>query len=431
MSIISYAQNFEDVILWRALKHIERGFYIDIGAQDPVIDSVSLAFYEQGWRGVHVEPNSDYADKLRKARPEEQVIEFAISREAAEIAFYEIDDTGLSTGKMDIALRHQAEGLAVRRVVKQCQPLSVILDAYRDREVHWLKIDVEGMEDQVIDSWPPSAVRPWVVVVESTKPNSPEQNYMSWEPKLLKLGYEFVYFDGLNRFYVSADHPEVKDTFGPGPNFFDDFVLSGTASAPFSQKMNAEAASLRMQLNEVQSAKDGLNALLAQMQETKAAMQAQIAQAQGANARLEARLSEQQRARDVLEAHLAAVYASTSWQLTKPLRFLSRVARWFASGVWAWTTLAPGSRPRRTMRRMIIALSRRRQLTLLGKSLLSPFPSATRYVQAIVHSDKEQQVYSAQRPVPSSPGAAAELSPRARRIYNDLKSTITISSRSI
>ncbi len=38
----SYAQNFEDVMLWRALKHVSNGYYIDIGAQDPSIDSVSL-----------------------------------------------------------------------------------------------------------------------------------------------------------------------------------------------------------------------------------------------------------------------------------------------------------------------------------------------------------------------------------------------------
>ena len=42
---VSYAQNFEDVMLWRALKHVENGYYVDIGAQDPVFDSVSLAFY--------------------------------------------------------------------------------------------------------------------------------------------------------------------------------------------------------------------------------------------------------------------------------------------------------------------------------------------------------------------------------------------------
>jgi hypothetical protein len=45
MSFISYAQNFEDVMLWRALQHVERGFYIDVGANDPTIDSVTKAFY--------------------------------------------------------------------------------------------------------------------------------------------------------------------------------------------------------------------------------------------------------------------------------------------------------------------------------------------------------------------------------------------------
>ena len=78
MSITSYAQNFEDVILWRALRSIKNGFYIDIGAQDPVIDSVSLAFYEHGWRGVHVEPTQRYANSLRKARPDEVVEQLAI-----------------------------------------------------------------------------------------------------------------------------------------------------------------------------------------------------------------------------------------------------------------------------------------------------------------------------------------------------------------
>ena len=53
---VSYAQNFEDVILNRALHGVTDGCYIDIGANDPEVDSVSLAFYERGWRGLHVEP---------------------------------------------------------------------------------------------------------------------------------------------------------------------------------------------------------------------------------------------------------------------------------------------------------------------------------------------------------------------------------------
>ncbi len=43
-TLVSYAQNFEDVVLWRALLHVEAGFYIDIGAQPPVLDSGSRGF---------------------------------------------------------------------------------------------------------------------------------------------------------------------------------------------------------------------------------------------------------------------------------------------------------------------------------------------------------------------------------------------------
>ena len=60
--IISYAQNFEDVLLWRALKQVRNGFYIDIGAQHPEHDSVSKLFYDHGWRGVHVEPTPRIAE---------------------------------------------------------------------------------------------------------------------------------------------------------------------------------------------------------------------------------------------------------------------------------------------------------------------------------------------------------------------------------
>src|SRR5262249_13364896 len=153
----------------------------------------------------------------------------AIGIQAGTIPFYEIADTGLSTGDEAVASGHQQDGRIAKRIEVACVPLSSILDAHKDRDIHWLKIDVEGMESQVIRSWSPSPVRPWIVLVESTKPNSPELNFASWEPELLALGYEFVYFDGLNRFYVSHGHPELRTSFYAGPNVFDPFVLSGRA----------------------------------------------------------------------------------------------------------------------------------------------------------------------------------------------------------
>lgn len=41
-------------MLKRALKDIDCGFYIDIGANDSEIDSVTKAFYDEGWRGINI-----------------------------------------------------------------------------------------------------------------------------------------------------------------------------------------------------------------------------------------------------------------------------------------------------------------------------------------------------------------------------------------
>lgn len=76
---ISHAQNFEDVMLWRALGGIPQGRYIDIGAQSPDIDSVSRIFHEAGWRGLHVDANVDYAAQLRAARPGDTVVQAAVT----------------------------------------------------------------------------------------------------------------------------------------------------------------------------------------------------------------------------------------------------------------------------------------------------------------------------------------------------------------
>lgn len=69
MGIISYAQNFEDVILWRVLMDVKDGFYIDVGANDPIEMSVTKWFYDQGWHGINMEPSEEYFRKICKARP--------------------------------------------------------------------------------------------------------------------------------------------------------------------------------------------------------------------------------------------------------------------------------------------------------------------------------------------------------------------------
>jgi hypothetical protein len=78
MVVISYAQNFEDVILSRALSGVRKGFYVDVGAWDPCEHSVTYAFYQKGWRGINIEPNREYFGRLVTARPRDVNLGIAV-----------------------------------------------------------------------------------------------------------------------------------------------------------------------------------------------------------------------------------------------------------------------------------------------------------------------------------------------------------------
>lgn len=286
----SYAQNFEDVMLWRALGQVAEGFYIDVGAQHPSIDSVSKAFYERGWRGVHVEPTTTYANLLRQDRPDETVLQAALTHTHGTLTFYEIPETGLSTADPAIAERHTQQGFEIRETTVPCLTLADVFERAGPRDIHWLKIDVEGFERQVLEGWGLSLVRPWIVVVESTLPLTTIESHAHWESLLLDRDYEHVYFDGLNRYYVSAAHPELRDAFRAPPNVFDDFALIGTASAPFCrlirERHQAELACVQTELDQ---------AKIAARQEITRATEALAAQ-QELHAKQELALGEQLRA---------------------------------------------------------------------------------------------------------------------------------------
>ena len=64
--MISYAQNFEDVVLNRVFHNIANGRYIDVGGYDPVVDSVTKHFYDKGWSGVNIEPVVRFHEKLEE-----------------------------------------------------------------------------------------------------------------------------------------------------------------------------------------------------------------------------------------------------------------------------------------------------------------------------------------------------------------------------
>lgn len=292
-------------MLYRALGSIEHGVYIDIGAQHPTIDSVSRAFFERGWFGVHVEPVPEYAAMLREARPGDVVIQAAVSSQAGEISLAVFPDTGLSTVVESVAEGHasQTQYGAARREVVPAMTLSMVGDEVGNRDVHWLKIDVEGHERAVLEGWDLSRLRPWICVIEATQPNSTETNHLEWESILLEARYECVYTDGLNRFYVAEEQSDrLRQAFDTPPNVFDNCQLGEHASM-CRELVTRHHRRLSAQTKHYESE---LLHLSEQLATTTAELSYQLD------------LAHQNY--EELEVAYKAVKASMSWKLTEPLR---------------------------------------------------------------------------------------------------------------
>lgn len=275
-SLVSYAQNFEDVMLWRALKTVEGGFYIDVGAWSPSIDSVTKLFYDSGWCGINIEPNPEFAAELKNERPRDTNLQLAAGSRRERRILNIMPASGLSS--LERPLSGLTSALDVKHVETEVRPLADIWDEFvpSRQEVHFLKIDVECHEGEVLKGCNWAKHRPWIVVVEATAPNSTLETHETWEPLLLDARYEFAYADGLNRFYVASEQRRLLPAFKYPPNVFDNFVTSthvrlreeNEKREAYAQSLAASHDGLRVErdelakdvvrLNEEISARDGL-----------------------------------------------------------------------------------------------------------------------------------------------------------------------------
>lgn len=220
---LSYAQNMEDVHIALAFGGRPTGVYVDIGGGHPVADNVTYSAYLQGWHGIAVEPQSGLAALHRLVRPRDTVLECVVGRTNGEASFHAIDRLhGLSTIVEDHA-RSVGERFGAQRVTSTV-PMVTLASLARDHcpgGFDVLKIDVEGAEGDVLAGNDWSKVRPALIVAEAIAPVTNEPAWDAWEPDLLAQGYEFVFFDKLNRFYVAREAPEVAERLRQAPVAWD------------------------------------------------------------------------------------------------------------------------------------------------------------------------------------------------------------------
>jgi FkbM family methyltransferase len=222
--MMSYSPNFEDVLLERCFRDIPNGFYVDIGAHHPTNASVTRWFYERGWSGINIEPGEGI-EALRADRPRDINLETAVADFEGEATFYvHSGNTGTSTLSQSVAAIVAEKAGDIRPATVKVTTLPAILDRYaKDRHIHFLKIDAEGAEDAIVRTADWSRHRPEVVVIESTEPYTNIRRTEPWQGTLKENHYSFVYFDGVNDFWIRSESDYLTKAFSVPINVLDFF----------------------------------------------------------------------------------------------------------------------------------------------------------------------------------------------------------------
>jgi FkbM family methyltransferase len=211
-----FAQHGEDRKLNELLKDKQAVFWVDVGAWEPVVDSVTKFFYERGGTGINIEPLPEYFKMLVEDRIGDVNLECAVS-DTGGGALHELyrlaapncgatPQTGLSTFDTRNAVDGMTRtGFEMTKIKVPVYTLAEICAEHvpPGQHIDFLKIDVEGWEEQVIRGMDWERWRPQILCIEATRPSSNIPAW-DWEPLVLAAGYRFLEFDGLNRFYRDA-----------------------------------------------------------------------------------------------------------------------------------------------------------------------------------------------------------------------------------
>lgn len=168
----SYAQSGEDILIERGLKMtgVKKATYLDIGSNHPITLSNTYLLYTKGAKGVCVEPNPIFNSLMKKYRPNDKLLNIGVSNENQEsIKFYNVKPHVLSTFD-----RLEVEQLIEKGIVEIQEILEIpvftinqIIEEHFQNTPDLISVDVEGWNQEIIESFDFSLYRPKVFCIET------------------------------------------------------------------------------------------------------------------------------------------------------------------------------------------------------------------------------------------------------------------------
>ncbi len=169
----SYAQAGEDVVvnyLFTTLG-INKPSYLEIGTNQPILHNNTYFFYNRGSKGVCIEPDIEMFETIKKARPNDTILNIGIGLHDNDSATFYLFPGHLNAWSTfsaeEAIIREKESGLKAKQVIVKLKTINNIIDQYFDKCPNYISLDVEGLDLQILESLDFDRYRPDVICVET------------------------------------------------------------------------------------------------------------------------------------------------------------------------------------------------------------------------------------------------------------------------
>jgi len=206
----SFSHSHEDLIIDHLLENRSEGFYVDIGANNPIIGNNTHRFYARGWNGINVEPNPHCHSLLMEKRPRDINLQVAASDENGFSELNYIgDDTSITSLSFNFARKMAAEfNSKIYTAAVETKRLATILEENKvNHRIDFLSIDAEGSDLKVLKGNDWNRYRPTLVIVEANKGASQIIKFME------NVDYIYLTSNSVNAFFMDKNSQSMTKLY--------------------------------------------------------------------------------------------------------------------------------------------------------------------------------------------------------------------------
>ncbi len=205
--LLSYSGCFgEDLFVKNYFSEKKKGIYVDIGCNQPKLNSLTFLLYKEGWNGINVDISERCIKLYNFFRKNDKNVNISIGSSNQVVNSY-IFYENCTMNTVDKNFREfTAKSVNKRPYIKKIKEktLNYVLNEHRIKNIDYLNIDVEGYEANVLDGFNILDYKPSLVSIEIHDENCPPNknkiyNYFIKNKYNLVSIYGWTYFFELQK----------------------------------------------------------------------------------------------------------------------------------------------------------------------------------------------------------------------------------------